>query len=93
MSCKCGATVKAGECAMGITRFQVNEIRPFRATRGRLAQCVPAEREPAVDTAASAYWRKTGRKRTALIRQDHRGRIAVGWAIAPGDDESRSPRR
>ncbi len=28
----------------------------------------------------------------ALIRQD-RGGIAVCWAIAPGDDESRSPRR
>jgi hypothetical protein len=79
--------------AMGITRFQVNEIRPFLATRARLAQCVPAEREPAAETAASDYWRKTGGKRTVLIRQD-RGRIAVGCdIIAPGDDESRSPRR
>jgi hypothetical protein len=62
MSCKCGATVKAGECAMGITRFQLNEIHPFRATRARLAQCVPAEREPAAETAISAYLRKTGQE-------------------------------
>jgi hypothetical protein len=60
MRCKCGATVKAGECAMGITRFQVNEIHPFRATRAGLAQCVPAGREPAAETATSANLRKTG---------------------------------
>src|SRR6266849_8886118 len=62
MSCKCGATVKAGECAVGITRFQVNEIHPFRAMRARLAQYAPVEREPAAETATSAYWRNTGQE-------------------------------
>ena len=93
MSCKCGATVKAGECAVGITRFQVNEIRHF-------AQCAPASRNARLpggnltaETATSAYWRKTGQESGRPIRQD-RGTIAVGWdSIAPGDDESRSPRR
>jgi len=62
MSCKCGATVKAGKCAVGITRFQVNEIHLFRAMRARLAQCALAGREPAAETVISAYWRKTGQE-------------------------------
>jgi hypothetical protein len=41
MSCKCGATVKAGECAVGITRFQLNEIRPYGAMRTRQAGNLP----------------------------------------------------
>jgi hypothetical protein len=64
MSCKCGATVKAGECAVGITRFQLNEIRPYGAMRTRQAG------EPAAEIVTGAFWRKTGQE---TLRPDSSG--------------------
>jgi hypothetical protein len=88
MSCKCGTTVKADECAVGITRSQVNETTHFAKCASLQTATLPRKRSP------DAYWRKTGQdKGAAPIRQD-RGAIEVGCdSIAPGDDESRSPRR
>jgi hypothetical protein len=61
---------------------------PFREMRIGRTATLPREHSP------NAYWRKTAQDEGAApIRQD-RGAIEVGWdSIAPGEDESRSPRR
>jgi hypothetical protein len=77
----------------GDNPFSGQRNPPFRAMRARLAQCAPAGREP---DRGNRHQRllaqnQTGKRRRP-IRQD-RGTIEVGWdTIAPGDDESRSPR-
>ena len=83
MSCKCGATVKAGEWLVGITRFQVNEINHF-------AKSAPVARKPCRGNShqrlLAQNWTAKG---AAPIRQDC-GTIEVASdTIVPGDHESR----
>jgi hypothetical protein len=88
MSCKCGTTVKAGKCAVGITRSQVNETTHFAICAPLRAETPPRKRSP------NAYWRETGQDKGAAPIRQNRGAIKAGWdSIAPDDDESRSPRR